>query len=88
MFNQFLALYKVYDVEDGTYWVTPKNKDTWQAAHHAKNAVNANPPKFMWGKDRHGHITKHSKDNLKFGDQSRLVIEKAVYSLDAVDEVI
>lgn len=79
MFEIQLNLYKVFDTETKTYYVTPKGKDTWDKAHFAKNAVNANPPEFMWLDDRHGK--KDRFNHLKFSEQNRLVIEHAIYTL-------
>lgn len=84
MFKQELSIYKVYDVFEGKHWETPKGKSEWQKPNHAKNAVNANPPEFMWRPDRTGKNSKFHA--VKFSEQDRFVIEKADYILQDVSE--
>jgi hypothetical protein len=85
MFDIQLNLYKVYDTFEGKYWVPPKGKDTWDKPHFAKNAVNANPPEFMWTVDRHGRKTRHQ--SMKFSEQDRLIIEHGIYTLVTANEI-
>jgi hypothetical protein len=85
MFDIMIKFYKVYDTETNCDWVTPKGKTIWNKPNHAKNAVNANPPEFMWQKDHRGNISKHHA--VKFSQQNRLVIEEAIYTLVTTTQI-
>lgn len=79
MIENEISLYLVYDSQTDEWWETPKGKKAWNAANHAKNAVNANPPEWMWGKDRFGRPSRYH--GIKFSEQTRLVVHKATYTL-------
>lgn len=84
--SDIMELYVVYDTEAKEYWTTPKGKKVWNKPNHAKNAVNANPPDWMRGKGVTG-IWKNFPRDLRFSEQTRLIVKRLVFTLQEVENV-
>lgn len=66
MSDGLMRVYRVFDTDTETFYFTPNGKSIWASVGAAKNAVNANPPKSMWGKNSWSH--------KKFSEQDRLEV--------------
>ena len=81
-FEDERSICKIWDTEKNEFWATPRGKTEWRLPTHAKNAVLANPPNFMMYSNG-----QYSNSYLKFSEQNRLIVVRAYYLLDHIEDV-